>query len=363
MRENDAVDAVRRRTYLVLLAVVCSFLPPLALTASSPRMRDVYLVTFMVEGGLLLGAISRRLPQRVIEVGVYTTGVIAFTALFWTEVRVADPTDLPTITSLAFRASRATTLLILGGFLMLGHRRGLTAAVGVIGLFIAVPLLTHAGSLSLLDLVDNQEVRLAMFSAAAVTAMAWGLARSNQLLTDESSAKTQQAALAFVDQLTMLRNRRGIDHAVTELLARPCDAEAPGALILIDVDHFKDFNDFHGHSAGDAALHAVARTLEGCLRDGDVAGRWGGEEFLVILPDANMAAARLVAERCRWRVEQLEVPSAITISLGVAVRRADDTPRQIFQRVDQALYGAKHGGRNQVVAVGRRGARPPIRSA
>lgn len=153
------------------------------------------------------------------------------------------------------------------------------------------------------------------------------------------------------DPLTGLLNRNALERlrANPEAMRR---LDAAGyALAVIDIDHFKQVNDRHGHLLGDRALRAVAQAVSGCIRQGDLAVRFGGEEFLVVLPSTPLAGAFEVAERMREAVMRAELPFAVTVSIGVAAgdpRR--DRPEQVFERADQALYRAKAGGRNRVVA-------------
>lgn len=155
---------------------------------------------------------------------------------------------------------------------------------------------------------------------------------------------------AEVDGLTQLHNRRRLDH---DLAAVRGDGDV--AFAMVDVDHFKTFNDTNGHAAGDVALQLVARTLADTVRDGDVVYRYGGEEFSVLLHGCDRDGATAIMERVRTAVEQLRVPGAetqplgrLTISVGVAL--LDVRGQQDLQlRADAALYEAKEAGRNQVV--------------
>jgi diguanylate cyclase (GGDEF)-like protein len=130
------------------------------------------------------------------------------------------------------------------------------------------------------------------------------------------------------------------------------------AVAMIDIDHFKSYNDRYGHVAGDTCLQRVATALSANIRDEDTVARYGGEEFAVILPDADAAAAYAVAERVRVTVQALDEPHAaspagtVTVSIGVAVTvpRADTTVEDLIKCADALLYEAKRNGRNQVVA-------------
>ena len=126
---------------------------------------------------------------------------------------------------------------------------------------------------------------------------------------------------------------------------------APYVLAVVDIDHFKQVNDRHGHLLGDRALRAVADAISDSIRTGDVAVRYGGEEFLVVLPDTRLDAGFDVAERIRARVKDSALPFPLTASIGIAAGHPDeDAPEAVFERADQALYRAKTGGRNRVIA-------------
>lgn len=127
------------------------------------------------------------------------------------------------------------------------------------------------------------------------------------------------------------------------------------ALVMLDIDHFKQINDQHGHPAGDDAIRQLASVIKGLTREIDVIGRYGGEEFLLVLPQADAQGALAFAERLRKRVAAMQVRHEadrfrLTISLGIAViEPADASPEGWLERADQALYRAKHAGRNQTV--------------
>jgi len=153
------------------------------------------------------------------------------------------------------------------------------------------------------------------------------------------------------DPLTGLLNRS----ALKRLRANPEAMQRLDAgiytLAVIDIDHFKQVNDRHGHLLGDQALRAVARVVAHGIRQGDLAVRYGGEEFLLVLPSTPLAGAFEVAERIREAASQVALPFPITVSIGLAAGDpAIDLPEQVFERADQALYRAKAGGRNKVVA-------------
>ncbi|MEO5628914.1 MAG: diguanylate cyclase [Thermomonas sp.] len=171
---------------------------------------------------------------------------------------------------------------------------------------------------------------------------------------EEAHAAIQLRRIAEYDALTGSLNRRSLD----QLLLREFNlARMQGttlSVLFIDLDWFKRINDAHGHACGDHCLRSIAGVLRGELRPADALGRYGGEEFLVLLPGHDPIAARLIAERLRQAVERTVIEwqdqaLALTISIGMAMQRGDDSdPPALLARADKALYVAKHGGRNLV---------------
>jgi diguanylate cyclase len=167
------------------------------------------------------------------------------------------------------------------------------------------------------------------------------------------------AYLSVMDGLTKVNNRRYFDEALTKEILRAERSRHAIALILVDIDHFKRFNDSYGHLVGDDCLRAVAGTLRDfSLRSSDVLARYGGEEFAIILPDTNEADAYIIAEKIRIAIANIEfihdgerVP--VTVSMGVAgmVPTPGFMPNQLIETADSALYRAKDQGRNCSVAA------------
>ena len=181
-------------------------------------------------------------------------------------------------------------------------------------------------------------------------------------MTAQKRAESALQALASSDGLTGLANRRCFDETLAVQWARAQRTKSPLSLLLVDVDHFKLYNDFHGHQKGDDCLRAVAGAMGGNLRPADIAARYGGEEFAVLMPDSAHEAALQVGERLREAIGRLclvhGAPSAgalVTLSIGVATQVPMDEMYSdlLVAKADQALYAAKHSGRDRVLSAER----------
>jgi diguanylate cyclase (GGDEF)-like protein len=167
------------------------------------------------------------------------------------------------------------------------------------------------------------------------------------------SANLQLQQLARTDRLTGLNNRGYWEECLAHEFARHRRYQSSAALVMFDIDHFKKVNDTYGHPAGDKVIQAVAEVVREQMRDTDYAGRYGGEEFVILLPDIDSAGAHIFAERLRLRIAALVVSHEeqqirFTVSLGVADLSVPmDEYKQLIERADQALYASKKGGRNQ----------------
>jgi len=179
------------------------------------------------------------------------------------------------------------------------------------------------------------------------------------------SAREQLRVQATHDSLTGLFNRMAILEALDREVTRSAREKKPLAVIMADLDHFKDINDTHGHQAGDVALRETARRMSASLRAYDSVGRYGGEEFLVVVPGSGLDAAFELAERLRQGVSAEPVSVAgemipITVSLGLAVSTAEICrPDQLLHQADEALYAAKRAGRNRIETASRPELSPP----
>ncbi|GGY54774.1 GGDEF domain-containing protein [Bacterioplanes sanyensis] len=188
------------------------------------------------------------------------------------------------------------------------------------------------------------------FNLVAVLAIMVFLAGLYYRLVVRNERKLQR--LATTDALTGLHNRRSLTLYATDLLSQT----QPLTAILCDLDNFKRTNDEHGHLAGDQVLITVARLLRQSVRSRDLAARWGGEEFLLLLPETSAAEAAVVAERIRQRIDAAVIEMGgttlpVSATLGVAERKGQETLDQLLARADEALYQGKHAGRNRIVCM------------
>ncbi|WP_374355722.1 diguanylate cyclase [Chitinimonas sp.] len=185
------------------------------------------------------------------------------------------------------------------------------------------------------------------------------LERHNSLLeltvverTRELLEKNQELErLSMTDRLTRLGNRAKLDAALAEEVARCQRYRCDLSLIMLDVDHFKQINDSLGHQTGDLVLADIGRLLKDGVRQTDLVGRWGGEEFIVICRETPLAAAQIVAEKLRQAIGQYDftVTGPLSASFGVCSYRDGDTAESMVARADKAMYRAKEAGRDRVM--------------
>ena len=175
---------------------------------------------------------------------------------------------------------------------------------------------------------------------------------SNELRKNLSST----VAMAVIDGLTGLYNRRYFDRHMSVLLEKARESDNNLGLMMLDIDFFKSVNDTHGHAAGDEVLKEFSQRMQRNIRGMDLACRYGGEEFAILLPETDLAHAKGVAERIRHAVAsepfetETTMPLNITVSVGISINEhEDDTPEQMLKRADIALYRAKREGRNRIV--------------
>jgi diguanylate cyclase len=175
----------------------------------------------------------------------------------------------------------------------------------------------------------------------------------NHLQSDLEAIRVE----SLTDPLTAVANRKHFDQTLDQAIATTTAQGKPLSLLLLDIDHFKKFNDLHGHQLGDHVLRLVAQLVKGSIKGQDLAARYGGEEFAVILPATALPDALAVAENVRRAVKDKELIKRstneslgrVTVSIGAAQFRAGDTAQTLIERADKCLYAAKHRGRDRAV--------------
>jgi diguanylate cyclase (GGDEF)-like protein len=170
-------------------------------------------------------------------------------------------------------------------------------------------------------------------------------------ITDRKALERELIRAASTDKLTTLINRQELDEVISRERERAIRYNRPLSLIMFDIDHFKRINDTHGHLIGDSVLKELASVAQANLRTNESLGRWGGEEFMIVLPETPIEGARLAAEklRCIFEINEFAGIKALTASFGVTEYGNRETIDRLIQRVDDALYAAKQEGRNRVV--------------
>jgi diguanylate cyclase (GGDEF)-like protein len=193
------------------------------------------------------------------------------------------------------------------------------------------------------------------FAANLLLLLAQRMRANNSTILENTRLKSQFERESKVDALTGLYNRRWLNENFPRLVERCQRGGEPLSLLMLDVDHFKRFNDECGHAAGDQVLASVAEVLRGKLRPTDLMARYGGEEFVAVLTHTDLSRACSAAERLRDASAKMpiELPDgrslpAVTVSIGVAELAVGEGPFELLKRADTALYRAKDKGRNRV---------------
>ena len=304
------------------------------------------------------GDYSRRMWLHFLPLGILATGIILIVILR------PGPESLSTqVTSLLVAITAFyllipnllpmvafTSLYLSVGFLSAAVLMGDVSPVVTLRMTLLIVMANAVGFFALLRLERLQRTQFALLEEERV--------QNRQLVEEIARRKSLEAQLRQVaeqDALTGLDSRRHFMARAEALLKRARHEKAPFSLCMIDVDHFKAINDTWGHGQGDRVLAALAETCRRSLRPQDVIGRFGGEEFIVALPDTHPREALMVAERLQQRISDLEVMEAmpghrLTVTIGIAGFRDENADLDaLIQQADQALYAGKHAGRNRVV--------------
>jgi diguanylate cyclase (GGDEF)-like protein len=306
-----------------------------------------------------------------VSFALISEGVQQFLQVRWSRWLVWAPVPLVAVLFFAL-LGHAQTRIILSGLIIawqcaliawqLGSERDKVVGRGayfVIGSFLAISaafLLRTVGALygevGIGSITTSNPLQSATFLFVSVALMM--VCQGVVLMTNER-ADERNRLLAMQDELTGLSNRRFIMEALSLQLAQARRNGKPVSVLMIDVDYFKSINDTYGHLSGDRVLRNLATSLRSRLRAQDMAGRWGGEEFLVVLPDTDAAGATILAGNLRAEVEDARWSAqdgrSIPLTLSIGVHTCDSATEEldtVISAADQALYRAKQAGRNRV---------------
>jgi diguanylate cyclase (GGDEF)-like protein len=308
-----------------------------------------------VAGSLLLLAIATVRGSRVHPLLVYAPPLVVFVVSL---LLMNYPTARLTTVNMLLLLQRVPTLWILvrRGGIGIGHGRHivLVSVLAMTLLFALRAVVIGFGVVPTPVLAESTLLNTTTYIVSYLTTV---LVTLGFVLAAVEMAADQNHRLAMRDELTGLPNRRAALEALDREWAATGRHEQPLSLLMLDLDHFKQINDRYGHPAGDAVIQQVADLLRTRLRGQDVAGRFGGEEFVIILPDTAPEGARALAEVLRAEIAEMVIDVGgqvvrITTSIGlygVWPNEAESIP-ELIRRADAALYRAKAGGRNQVAA-------------
>lgn len=321
-------------------------------------MRLVVVVSCLVLAFLIgrAGDYNRRVWLHALPLWILATGIILIVPL--------RPESLPTQVTAVVVATMAFYLLI-PNLLPVVAAASLYLSLGFLATAVAVADISAVVALriSLLLIMTNAVGFFALLRLEKLQRRQFALLQeeriqNHQLVEEISHRKSLEAQLRRVaerDILTGLDSRGHFMTRAQDLLLRAQFDRSPFSLMMIDVDHFKAINDTWGHSQGDRVLAAIAETCKRSLRPQDVIGRFGGEEFIVALPEIHLKDAHMVAERLQRKVSELPVSEEmpdhrLTVTIGIAGVLEEETDlADLINQADQALYAGKHGGRNRVV--------------
>ncbi len=339
-------NLLKKRLYLLAVIIAVFTLLPWWLYMLFYSRDNLFLIAalplLMLNLLVLLWRYARRpLSERTARAGVVTIFVFALgtlvSMLLW-----PFPAALQGVENLLL------IVVSLIGYLLLPARTAMLAsaalyAVTVVLTWTAVTAHSNAVQVWLAALIRQG-------GSLVVILLLYMVAHMRQGWKTESVVRQREQRLANTDALTELLNRRGLGSVIERAVVAAGSEHF--CVVLTDIDAFKRVNDLFGHQTGDEVLRRFAAALQTELRDGDELGRWGGEEYLLVLPRTDLLGALHVAERLRARIEAAPLLDGhpVTASFGVSAWRADDTFEFMLRRADQALYRAKAGGKNRVVA-------------
>ncbi|HLJ69814.1 MAG TPA: GGDEF domain-containing protein [Roseiarcus sp.] len=291
-------------------------------------------------------SLGRRDPTLFLPHQLYAIAVALGVALVAPQIGFQPFATLFAISAFSFMAPNARSLIIAWVAVAIGA----AAVIFLVGPRLAVPASTLAGQ-ALTSAVIAGLLARCIWIAMFVRTLRGRLAEKNRSLT---AAMARIETLATTDEVTGLPNRRAIAESLREHMALSRRAGLPLSLAFVDIDHFKRINDAYGHLAGDGALQLIAGALRVGVRESDRVGRFGGEEFLIVMPSTALKEAREPLERLREDVARLDWSSIgldvqATVTIGAAQYAPGEALEALVRRADLALYLGKETGRNRVV--------------
>lgn len=348
---EPSADLLKRRVLLTIFALswVSSNLAWLLMEsrgASSPVLRAVFAANALFHPTMAALVWQRRLPLRLIDLSClcFASGICAacMALSFYAPVAGAAIDLEPLYLWIP--------VIYVFAFTLPNHRHSLYISLANLALYVLISLPYLAGHIS--ERQGNVTLQLHMVSAVMIAGLYFFSSYLHRFQVAQLTVD-ELARLANTDDLTKLANRRRLTEAIEQELVRHARYGHAFSLIVLDIDHFKVVNDKFGHSVGDDHLVALAARTTEVLRAADTLGRWGGEEFIVLLPETGFdESLRKAAELCaRVSARPLVGAHPITISCGVTCVQAGDTAETMLHRADIALYEAKHRGRNRVEGV------------
>ena len=350
--DNEASDLNKRLARLLFRAalfLMISYTVLITMRLSMAPMHSQGLLAIVGAYSVFLASMA--LSWYRIKVRLVAHAMIALIALLVLyRSYVAGGTDSPVLIM--------TIMLPVAAIFLLGRIAGLVySAVLILGIviFILLRLNNHDFPDSQLEpgVLEVMQCVVIIFVMSVCTWIAWLYAKDTETLTNSLLDQTRR------DHLTNIPNRRAFDFALERETRLAKRHSTSLCLFMVDLDHFKSYNDVYGHHAGDRCLIKVANIIQSCLRrPGDMVARYGGEEFAVILPDTPLEQARLLAETMRHAVLGLNIEhkessfGIVSITLGGSNLNLEDNmqPHELLRRSDEALYEGKESGRNRVVA-------------
>ena len=352
----DRYDYWKRVAFLgsLLLAIIIMALSWWITPADDRFVARTYPPFVLIFSIMFVLMLSSRFPQQTME-GVTYLLMAAFilARLAWHYHAPGSLDDR--LLLLAGGHYWAVGVIIVASFIAFERYSGLLA--GALILVIALLIALSGIALELRDGGVSAQV-ISYLARIHLFLLALLLATAIMTLAREQHRRTQIRAeildrWANTDSLTGVANRRAADRMLRTRLTEAERYDRKLSVILLDVDHFKTINDRQGHACGDAVLQGLARRLETCLRETDCLARWGGEEFLIIMPEIDARAAAEVAIRCQAALSATEIEDqTISATFGVAGFQSGDSIEALVGRADRALYAGKKDGRNRVLIDG-----------